>query len=168
MTNEAPKLLPCPFCGCEAAEPWFDDSEDNEFGEVYCTKCSASTRGSHQDWMRNETDISRSISEAIAAWNARDTTHAQAMVAAAYERCAQYVDAGEYMGSDGKGTPKSRPMTGDAIRARTPDDAQAALDALLRAERVKALREAADCIGHITQAEDRDAILALIEKETGQ
>lgn len=31
--------------------------------------------------------------------------------------------------------------------------------------RAEALREAAECVGHITQSEDRDAILALIEKE---
>jgi hypothetical protein len=30
-----------------------------------------------------------------------------------------------------------------------------------------AIEAAAECVGHITQAEDRDAILALIEKEPG-
>lgn len=87
------------------------------------------------------------------------TTHALAMVAAEREACARLICDGK------KDSEWFNPV--QAIRTRTPDDAQAALDALLKAERVKALREAADCIGHITRAEDQDAILALIEKETG-
>ena len=41
-------------------------------------------------------------------------------------------------------------------------EALAARDKQVREE---ALREAAECIGHITQSEDRDAILSLIAKE---
>lgn len=96
--------------------------------------------------------------------DARDTTHALAMMAAAYERCAQHIDAGEYMGSDGKGAPKFRPMTGDAIRARTPDDAQAALDALLRAERVKALKAAMQIAEQCDSLRTKMAIKAVMEK----
>ena len=43
--------------------------------------------------------------------------------------------------------------------------ARDALDNALRQARAEALREAVECVGHITQSEDRDAILALIEKE---
>ena len=44
-------------------------------------------------------------------------------------------------------------------------DARAALAARDQRVREEALREAAECIGHITQSEDRDAILSLITKE---
>lgn len=67
-------LLPCPFCG-EAAEFWFDNEErGSESGEVYCTGCSASTRGSPQGWMRDEGDKQASINQAIKDWNRRATT----------------------------------------------------------------------------------------------
>lgn len=44
----------------------------------------------------------------------------------------------------------------DAI-TRTPDDAQAALDALLRAERVKALREAAEIVRGLAPKIEHDS-----------
>lgn len=52
------------------------------------------------------------------------------------------------------------------IRALTPSDAAAALDAMLLAERNKALRDAADrTLGLATGHECRNAILAMIETE---
>lgn len=54
------------------------------------------------------------------------------------------------------------------IRARATADERAALDALLRAERVKALREAQDIITESTRPEMAIELLHnLIEKETG-
>lgn len=102
------------------------------------------------------------------------TTHALAMVAAAYEdaanTCAE--NTWRHEGSDAysrgldRGALDQACSDAAAIRARTQADAQAALDALLRAERVKALREALACVGHVTHGEAREAIFALIEKET--
>lgn len=69
-------------------------------------------------------------------------SHALAMVAAAYE------DATELVAHD---------HVCDAIRARTPDDAQAALDALLRAERVKALKEAAEIVRGLAPTIEHDS-----------
>jgi len=54
----------------------------------------------------------------------------------------------------------------DQILKRTPDDAQAALDRILQEAEVRGMEKALECLGHITQAEDRDAILALIERDT--
>lgn len=86
------------------------------------------------------------------------TTHAQAMVAAAYE------DATEVVAHD---------YVCDAIHNRTPDDAQAALDALLKAERVRLLREievhhALALTGDVDGRDCHSFVTDIIEKETGQ
>lgn len=98
------------------------------------------------------------------------TTHALAMVAAereaiAYEVCDfEQKDAEENDWTDGAWLAR---RIGSAIRARTPADEKAALDALLRAERVKALREARQLAISHSESETAWALHELIEKETG-
>lgn len=65
------ELLPCPFCGGQAAEPWFNFADGNERGEVYCTKCNGSMVSSYYGWLSNDCDAKNAINEAITAWNTR-------------------------------------------------------------------------------------------------
>lgn len=153
MTSEAPK------------EIWIED----EFGE-----------GHEDQWSYGAWDC-RNVYGYVISYTL--TTHAQAMVAAEREACAAlWVD----VRVEGSFATTAVVAMSDRIRARTTADERAALDALLKAERVKGrvegLREAAkwSCSiptgvpEHYAQAvidmneHWKDAILALIEKETGQ
>lgn len=145
MTSEAPKLLPCPFCGSDRATIMIAKRGDAHriYPLIRCGGCYIDVPGGNDDY-------SHDAKTAIRAWNTRDTTHALAMVAAAYgdaaNTCAE--NTWRHEGTDAysrgldRGARDQACADAAAIRARTPDDAQAALDALLRAERVKALREA--------------------------
>lgn len=158
MTSEAPK------------EIWIED----EFGE-----------GHEDQWSYGSWDC-RNVDGYVTSYTL--TTHALAMVAAAYEdaanTCAE--NTWRHEGSDAysrgldRGALDQACSDAAAIRARTPADAQAALDALLREEReagrLDGLREAAH-VAYVTCAETRhvtlgakahDAILTLTEKESGQ
>jgi hypothetical protein len=84
------------------------------------------------------------------------TTHALAMVAAAYQDASR-VDIGFGGGISGDYYHYTFKQVSKSIRARTPDDAQAALDALLRAERVKALREAAEIVRSLAPRIEHDS-----------
>ncbi|UNY40288.1 hypothetical protein KLEP181_gp54 [Paracoccus phage vB_PmaP_KLEP18-1] len=71
-------------------------------------------------------------------------TEARAREAAAWEACANWVDAGIYMGSDGKGKASFKPMTGAYLRSVCPTDATAALTAVKDAEWNAAIEAAAE------------------------
>lgn len=127
--------------------------------------------------------------------------HALAMVAAEREACAETCDCRDREKPDSLyilGAIDANQAAARRIRARTPDDAQAALNALLKAEReagrVEGLREAAGaivliedsavtealeqrlccdgyhcgCKGALVEDYITHTILTLIEKETGQ
>ena len=86
------------------------------------------------------------VAERDAAIQRAQTAEAQAALAwmEGRETCAQHVDAGIYMGSDGKGFANIKAMTGDYLRSLTPPaDLSAALTARLDAEHNAAI-EAAD------------------------
>ncbi len=77
------------------------------------------------------------VAERDAAIQRAQTAEAQAALAwmEGRETCAQHVDAGIYMGSDGKGFANIKAMTGDYLRSLTPPaDLSAALTARLDAE----------------------------------
>lgn len=65
------ELLPCPFCGGDAAEPWFNDEDGNERGEVYCSNCTCSIQSGYIGWMNDKVERYNSIIIAITAWNTR-------------------------------------------------------------------------------------------------
>lgn len=71
------EILPCPFCGAPAAEPWFDDEDHgSERGEVYCTGCTCAVQSEHFGWLVNEADRQKAIEEAVSRWNRRAATGA--------------------------------------------------------------------------------------------
>lgn len=104
------------------------------------------------------------------------TTHALAMVAAEREACADLCDCRDREKPDSLyilGAIDANQAAARRIRARTPADAQAALDALLRAERVRLLREIEvhHALALTGDADGRDChafVTDMIEKETGQ
>lgn len=67
MTN----LLPCPFCGGEAATYRGVDEDQERCGFVCCKRCTASTYGYTLHWHDPSSDMDKSIAEAITAWNTR-------------------------------------------------------------------------------------------------
>lgn len=70
-------LQPCPFCGGDPAEPWFNDDDDGGggWGEVYCSSCTASIRSEYISWLHDE-KRDDAVSNAISAWNRRALTTA--------------------------------------------------------------------------------------------
>lgn len=163
MTSEAPKLLPCPFCGGEATT-WITDARSHDSADhvIGCPNCDIHKpfAGVCESYIPHAPDTTE--------WNTRDNSHALAMVAAAYED-AQAEVATEWNNPDAPDDGICEHIM-QSIRARTPTDAQAALDAALKAERVKALWEAYEKISEMwasTTQEHMDAIRAMIKKENG-
>lgn len=123
--NEAPELLPCPFCGGDAAH----DKAFPGRHRIVCTECGAAT-----EWMGQVMDCPTPPPERRkAAWNTRADlaaaleaaeADARALVAEAYEVAAK--DADEY----------GEPHVANSIRALTPAEATAAL--LTRAKQAEA------------------------------
>ena len=159
------ELKPCPFCGNAAAEPWFDD--DAERAEVYCTKCSGTATSGYVSWLCDDADRKEAISAAVTAWNTRADI-ADAAVAAAYEAAAVEMDLGAHVVSNCGIDEETQAYTNAAriIRALTPDDAKAALEAVRREARAEALREAAQELSDCGEHQAVPCILALIDKET--
>ncbi|MBQ0748577.1 MAG: Lar family restriction alleviation protein [Roseovarius sp.] len=150
MTSEAPKLLPCPFCGSDDAlySEHMQGTIIHPAYRVRCDHCGASTGYTDNDH--------------VAAWNTRDTTHTQAMVVAAYEDAAVVALSCVHL----------TPDPDKCIRSRVPENAQAALDALLKAERVRLLREieahhALALFGDVDGRDCHSFVTDIIEKETG-
>ena len=67
----APKLKPCPFCGCKARLITHKTGEDSEEAYILCTYCN--TQGEHFE------DAYAPVYHAIAAWNTRTPTLADAL-----------------------------------------------------------------------------------------
>jgi len=94
-----------------------------------------------------------------------------ALIAAAVEASADLIiqNAHDYYTSPGEAQRSVRTFASAVHEWLLEDiismDARAALAARDKQVREEALREAAECIGHITQSEDRDAILSLITQE---
>lgn len=146
------ELKPCPICGNTPDDP------------IDATRILGVWRIVHRGCLDPNFAVERSTKDsAIAAWNARADL-SDALVAAAYQ------DAANLHQSLWRETSAYKT---DQIIKRTPADARTALDALLKAERENALREAAslswlcfhkcDVEVDVVTVED---ILALITKDT--
>jgi len=121
-------LLPCPFCGGEAKYYHRPDTTGWSNTEWVCCSgdCGAST----------------CMQEAIAAWNTRSDDLVQAAVAAKLREAVEIyrkLSEGSPVGAADGQTYHVRYVTGDEfaqnILALIPQDAQAALDRVVAAER---------------------------------
>ena len=147
-----PDLKPCPFCGGEPEIVNIDEGENAGGSCVCCKSCMAS---GNVEFERKENFVSN--------WNRRTAQpEVQAMIAAAFEAAAYAVTEADRACLGARGA-------WAAIRALTPADATAALEAIKRAERNKARREAAEWHHQEGWKLDEDAvpgaILAMLEPE---
>lgn len=128
--SELPDMLPCPFCGggAKVLKSWL-------IGPCYTPTCDGPNECPGQNMEQDEqggfaADYATEL-EAIVAWNTRDTAYALAMVAAAYEDAAVIALSCVHL----------TPDPDKCIRARVPENAQAALAAHDREVRNKVLSE---------------------------
>ena len=167
----APELLPCPFCGKVAH--FCDDVCHSTAFFVGCE-----TLGCFGNARWDETQ-----EEAVSKWNTRADI-ANALVAAAYEAAAQEVDCGckcrdAVLAAETKVDRwyacAQSTCAAMYIRALTPADAKAALEAVRREARAEALREAYNALFVVPAASTEQEHMAqrcqfevhsLIDKET--
>ncbi len=147
----APELLPCPFCGGEAE--FIRRGTPRYSTLVRCTQCACFLESNENFDHGND-------------WNTRADL-AQAMVAAAYDDAADELLAQTMLPLDEPPKTTDPCVVFEAIRARIPDDAKAALERIKQEARNESLREALsrckskrmadECCGEIQYLIEKDA-----------
>ena len=122
-THEAPELLPCPFCGGEAR--YYHRPDTTGWSNTDWVSCSGDCGAS--------TCMHETKKEAISAWNTRNDDLVQAAVAAALREAAAFVSQNSLNWR--YSSPWHGKDFGKEILALIPEDAQAALDRVVAAER---------------------------------
>lgn len=132
-----PELKPCPFCGGQPEWNKGARGDGTDWNYLACSECEA--MGPYRsDADTSPFDEAHNRETDITAWNTRHDI-SQAQIAAAYTLAAFQADV-THPSPDGEPTLIAKSPVGDAIRALTPDTAQAALDRMI-AEAVEAERE---------------------------